>query len=404
MVFLQPIILWGLPLVLLPVLIHLLNRLRYRSMNWAAMMFLLRATRSSTRHSRIKQLLVLLCRMLAVLCLVMALSRPQVGGWLGLALGGPPDTVLMLLDRSASMEARDPNTHKSKRSHALELLIEAAASLGPSTRLVLIENAVRRPHEIATPALLEDLPLTRATDTAAEFPAMLKETVEYLIDNQTGRTEIWIASDLQQSNWQPDSARWRDLMAQLGSLPQPVKVRLLAAAAEDNGNLSLSLEEVQRYPRTGGSELSVRLRVNRHGNGKLVVPLHLELNGNPLPPRSLRLDGPTLELRHPIDLGKHKRGGSGRLWLPSDANLEDNTVFFVYGPQRTLRSTVVAETPGLRALLAFAAAPAPGAADQAADALAPDALDGLDLSQTSLLIWQGPFSDDPAVVTALQVI
>ena len=37
MTFLQPFILLGLPLVLLPVLIHLLNRMRYHTMPWAAM-------------------------------------------------------------------------------------------------------------------------------------------------------------------------------------------------------------------------------------------------------------------------------------------------------------------------------------------------------------------------------
>ena len=30
MTFLQPLILWGLPLVLLPVIIHLINRMRHR--------------------------------------------------------------------------------------------------------------------------------------------------------------------------------------------------------------------------------------------------------------------------------------------------------------------------------------------------------------------------------------
>ena len=47
MTFLQPFIMLGLPLVLVPVIIHLLNRLRHRPKPWAAMRFLLSATRSS---------------------------------------------------------------------------------------------------------------------------------------------------------------------------------------------------------------------------------------------------------------------------------------------------------------------------------------------------------------------
>ncbi len=52
MTFLQPLILWGLPLVLLPVIIHLINRMRHRPRQWAAMQFLLAATRSSTSHGK----------------------------------------------------------------------------------------------------------------------------------------------------------------------------------------------------------------------------------------------------------------------------------------------------------------------------------------------------------------
>ena len=49
MTFLQPYLLWGLPLVLVPVIIHLINRLRHKPQPWAAMMFLLQATREIGR-------------------------------------------------------------------------------------------------------------------------------------------------------------------------------------------------------------------------------------------------------------------------------------------------------------------------------------------------------------------
>src|SRR2546425_8143315 len=106
MTFLAPFILWGLPLILLPVLIHLMNRLRHRSMPWAAMMFLRSATRKSTRYARLRQFIILLFRVLAVLGLVLALSRPLAGGWAGWVFSSAPDVILVLLDRSASMETK----------------------------------------------------------------------------------------------------------------------------------------------------------------------------------------------------------------------------------------------------------------------------------------------------------
>ena len=77
MTFLQPILLYALPLILLPVLIHLLNRLRHRTQQWGAMRFLVAASRSSVNRARLKQFLILLFRTLAVL---MSLLRRVVPG------------------------------------------------------------------------------------------------------------------------------------------------------------------------------------------------------------------------------------------------------------------------------------------------------------------------------------
>ena len=84
MTFLQPLILWGLPLVLLPVIIHLINRMRHRPRQWAAMQFLLAPTRSSTSHAKLRNLLILLMRVLDVLTLRLMVSAALILG--GIAL------------------------------------------------------------------------------------------------------------------------------------------------------------------------------------------------------------------------------------------------------------------------------------------------------------------------------
>ena len=55
MSFLQPLLLWALPLIGLPIIIHLINQRRYQTMNWAAMMFLLAANRMSGGYARLRQ-------------------------------------------------------------------------------------------------------------------------------------------------------------------------------------------------------------------------------------------------------------------------------------------------------------------------------------------------------------
>src|SRR6476659_1888350 len=170
MTFLQSFILWGLPLLLVPIIIHLVNRMRQRTVHWAAMRFLLQATQSSTSHAKLRQFLILALRVLAVVALVFFLARPLAGGWLGWALAPAPDSILLLLDRSASMEARVAGGTESKREAAVKRFIEAAKVFEKSSHVVWIDSATRQPQEISVGAL-GNLPQVAATDAGADLPA-----------------------------------------------------------------------------------------------------------------------------------------------------------------------------------------------------------------------------------------
>ena len=123
MSFLAPVLLFGLPLALLPVIIHLIHLLRRRQVKWAAMMWLLMAQKMNKGLSKLRQYLILLFRVLAIAAIVFVIGRPLAGGLLGLT-GGAPDSVIILLDRSASMEQQLLTTGVSKRAAGLKKLRE----------------------------------------------------------------------------------------------------------------------------------------------------------------------------------------------------------------------------------------------------------------------------------------
>ena len=100
MSFLQPALLAALPLIALPILIHLINQRRFQTIRWGAMMFLLAANRMSRGYAKLRQWLILLFRTLAIAGLIVGVARPLASGWLGLTAGGRPDTTIILLDRS----------------------------------------------------------------------------------------------------------------------------------------------------------------------------------------------------------------------------------------------------------------------------------------------------------------
>ena len=74
--FINPALLLGFGAVSIPIIIHLLNRRRFRVVRWAAMEFLLAANRQNRRRVRIEHLIVLLLRCLIVALIVMVMARP----------------------------------------------------------------------------------------------------------------------------------------------------------------------------------------------------------------------------------------------------------------------------------------------------------------------------------------
>jgi len=62
----------GILLAAIPIVIHILNRRRYKTVNWAAMEFLLRAMKKNRRRLRFEQWVLLATRCLVVFLLGMA--------------------------------------------------------------------------------------------------------------------------------------------------------------------------------------------------------------------------------------------------------------------------------------------------------------------------------------------
>src|SRR5882762_4513499 len=67
----------GLLAVSIPIIIHILNRRRFKEVQWAAMDFLLRAMKKNRKRLRFEQWLLLAVRCLILGLLGLAMSRPM---------------------------------------------------------------------------------------------------------------------------------------------------------------------------------------------------------------------------------------------------------------------------------------------------------------------------------------
>jgi hypothetical protein len=395
MTFLQPLLLTALPLIALPIIIHLINQRRYQTIRWAAMLFLLAANRMSRGYARLRQWLILLFRTLAVAGLIFAVSRPLASGWLGGALGGRPDTTIILFDRSPSMRQQGPGTVISKLEAGRQQLARTLAVLG-SAHWVLIESTTHTAREIESPEALVKLSDTEPTSSSADLPAMLEAARDYIRTNRTGRTEIWICSDLRQNDWNPDSARWQAVRDSFLQFPQGIHINLLAYPDIANGNVSIRVTNVRRRQTANNAALLISLKLAREGdaNTTLSVPVQFEINGA----RSevtVDMNGATYELKdHSIPIEATRERGWGRVSLPADANPADNEFYFVFDRPQPRRTLIVSEDPRAIAALQLAASISPDPAIPcSAEIITHEQVITADWEGISLLVWHAPLPE-----------
>lgn len=397
MSFLQPALLWGLLAVSLPIIIHLLNRRRHRTVKWAAMDFLLKATRESRGKKKLKHILILTCRALAVAALIFAIARPLLGGFLG--FGASVDTVVLILDRSASMERSEADGQPTKRELVLQQVADAMAEL-ETARLVLLDSATGEMSEVPSPEILPELSTTKATDTAADLPSLLATTFDYLRASQPGRTEIWLATDLQLANWRADDSRWPAFAQTLNDLPSPTSLRILALPETPRDNRSIRLLSSRR----GEKELTLELELTRdESTGAATIPVAVNLNGAPTTD-TVAVEGQSLRFSRSLPLPNAEAKGWGRISLPPDPNLRDNHLYFTYGEQQPLLTTLVHDgTLPAEAMATLTRAVAPPRLDtfqiEKLELAGPNPdVASLDLSKSALLIWAAPLPTDTAAV------
>ncbi len=401
MSFLQPLLLWGLPLIALPVIIHLIHLHRRRTVKWAAMMFLLAAQRMNKGFSRLRQLLILAFRVLALLALIFVISRPLSGGWLGLT-GGAPDTVMILVDRSASMEQQNVTTGVSKRAAGLRNLAKAIKdTVGSRSRLVLLDSAHLKPLLLERVEALVDLPQAEATDTTADIPAMLQGALDYITRNKTGRTDVWLLSDMQAGDWDASGGRWEALRGAFISL-QGVRFRLLCYPQTAKDNLGVTVERAVRRETADKAELLLDIRVVRQGDPSpqpVEVPLRVVMNGASSVLKVVMNENQLLLQAQAVPVDKATKRGWGRIELPADSSAADNASHFVFDDPAVLRSVIVSDEETVaEPLIAALSAAADTARKYTATVLAVSRAAEIPWDDVALIVWQAPLPKPDDVI------
>ena len=328
--FLHPEFLWLAPLVGLPVLIHLLNRVRYRRVRWAAIHFLLTSERRAVRRARLQQLLLMALRTLLLAFALLVLLQPILRGNLAGLLGGSTQ-VAVVIDASASMSAAVASGNAI--GNARDLAADAVASLPANARATAGAFAARYVSPFREPlldrsALAGVIRATELTGGAGDVPAAIRGAAQSL-ERAGGGGTLWLLTDLQAANWRAtDAGAWQRTLAALESAGRP---RLIVSDLAPTISANFSIIAVRTTPAVLVENTAPKLTatIKLRGKDATSANVSLFLDGRRIDSRTVTFDDPG-QAEAAFHLPQLSPGDhAGYLELDADAMPGDDRFYFV---------------------------------------------------------------------------
>ncbi|TWU27245.1 BatA domain-containing protein [Bythopirellula polymerisocia] len=338
----QSLLTIGLPLVALPLVIHLINLRRHQRVNWAAMDFLLESQKRNKKWIMLRQLLLLMLRTTAIALVVLMLAGPILMSQWGSLLGSGVTHHVLLVDDSYSMSDRSQDTTGwDEAKGAVSQILEQATANPGTQKLTLLRFSVAtdlsagKEMEFASRSLdrgvIEEvnsyLESESVTETAVG-PSEAFQAALALPEREPGESRIlYVISDFRSRQWL-DNNQTKQLLGQLRQ--EVADLQLVQCINQTHPNLAISKLEPEAGIRAAGVETWMELGVTNFSDKQAVaVPVAVTQDGQKLPAVEFDEIGPgqTVTRRFRVafpDAGPHQVTAQ----LPGDALATDNSRYF----------------------------------------------------------------------------
>lgn len=262
----------------IPIIIHLLNRRRFRRVVWAAMDWLLAANRKNARRVQFEQWLLLLIRAIAITLAILAITRPLLreGSLLGTWLGRQPSLHVLVLDRSLSMQQPAGETGQDAWTLALDRARVIVQGLGTQDRVAvilagnpvdLLGDGPTSEHGQVLQALAGLEPGFGETDWAAAL-ARASELIS-ASDTPATAAHVWLVSDLSGDAFAEATAAGQPLRDGLRMLESQASLHLAAVGGTQRENAAIVDVALLEALTVAGSVGTAQVTVRNFGEREL---------------------------------------------------------------------------------------------------------------------------------------
>lgn len=347
---LNPLLLWFLPLALLPVILHLLNLNRLREVELPTFRFLMEGYVQERSRIKLIEWLLLLLRTAVVLLLVGALSRPVVQRFSTLFGSGVKDVVFVL---DAGMSTGLVSEGSSALHRGREAVRAAVGRLGAADFVTVVRAGIE-PRVLHRAVLGDGRRLLAELDGVEPDPGsadLAAAVAEALASPARGPRSLWIVSDGQARSWD----RLRDSPV-AGQVPDDVQIVVVdIGSIQPPANVALLGDPPRPQRPVVGLPVELTARIEAAGNGStadgaaIEVPLSVTVDDELVTQTSVTIP-PGQVASVPLSVVPARAGViKARLDLPADAFPFDDSMVFVLNVERRV-GVVVVTSPGVEGL------------------------------------------------------
>ena len=312
--WINPLYLLASLLLVIPVLIHLIQRHRAEGIKFPSLMFLQQIRLHEKRQFRIRHWWLMLLRCLLLFLIVLAFARPFLDQSIdsGNLQPGSRDSVIVL-DRSYSMQLGD------RWRQAQDIALELVDRKAPKDRIALlvVDDNTELVNDFTADGKKLHALIKRqqaGLKTTLLNPG-LEQAARLLSSSNTAEKYILLISDFQ-------AARER-----VPVISRDIQLETYAVDTGQSSNAAISALSIKP---SAGSVFSLNVDVSNRADAELQQQIELSLNGRELPARRIRLDTDQVITENFDNISSAEDLVRGIVSLGDDAFALDNQAYFVY--------------------------------------------------------------------------
>jgi hypothetical protein len=264
MTFLNSIYLAALAAIVIPLLIHFLSRRRIKIIDFSSLKFLFQMQKTRLRWLRIRDIILLLLRILTLAFLALAFARPALTGKHGSSHA--PTSAVLLIDNSPSSERLSSSgiLYDDIKKGALQTI----GLLGPSDDISFVTLSGKPTLYGPFSDLVRVKDALYTTTPGAATPSIydgLKKAKEILTTSKNLNRDIYVFTDMQSGSW------WDNLSANVAD--SAFRYYVIGYTENDFDNVGISSVQFPPQLLTPGEDFSISANLKNYSdkmvNGRL---------------------------------------------------------------------------------------------------------------------------------------